>query len=325
MKTFQLTPDEIELLPSDEDIESYRQMGWYISKQLFSDDEIAQLQAASEAFYAGKRDRRLPLKPKRVAYWEPEHGDVFRINDYIIYESEVIERILTKPLIGAVAALLSGHDVRVFNTSLMFKPPKLGDGKSTVGWHTDRAYWRTCTSDNMLTAWVPLHDTDESIGTIRMVDGSHRWADKNAHDADTALHFIRSDLGQLEAQVQESARTRDERRRSILLKKGQVSFHHCLTYHGSGDNVSDRPRWALSLHIQDVANRYRKFPFANGTLATYNSDELCRKDAQGNPDYTDPVIFPPLWIGGDPRRKPTPLAHACMSADGETTLGASHA
>jgi hypothetical protein len=313
LKTFTLTHSEIALLPSEEDIFFYQQHGWYVSKQLFSDDEIDLLKTESEQFYAGKRDRILPVKPQRVAYWEPAHGDVFRINDYIIYENHTIARILTKPLIGAVAALLAGNDVRVFNTSLMLKPPKLETGKSTVGWHTDRAYWRTCTSDNLLTAWIPLHDTDESIGTLRMLDGSHLWTDQNPQDADTAQHFIRSDLKRLETQLQEqlqeqlaqsNAQTPENlphKQRIIALKKGQVSFHHCLTYHGSGDNISDRSRWALSLHIQDADNRYRQFPFANGSLASYNSDELCRKDAQGHPDYTDPDIFPALWLGGNPR------------------------
>ncbi len=31
-------------------------------------------------------------------------------------------------------------------------------------------------------------------------------------------------------------------------KKGEVHFHHCLTWHGSHANLSDRPRRAIAIH-----------------------------------------------------------------------------
>ena len=43
-----------------------------------------------------------------------------------------------------------------------------------------------------------------------------------------------------------------------------MSFHHCRTYHGSGANRSDRPRRAVSLHLQDGDNEYRAYPLADG-------------------------------------------------------------
>lgn len=289
---YQLSESQIRQLPTDSDVEFYREHGWYVFDNMFSDDEIAQLRDEMSLFYAGKRDRELPLHPKRVAYWKPEHGDIFRINDYIIYENRTIASILTKKLMGAVAARLCGEDVRVFNTSLMHKPPNAPAGSSVVGWHTDRAYWRTCSSSEMLTAWIPLHDSDESNGTITMIDGSHKWSETDDSDEKRALHFIRSDLYDLESNLEKNSGGSTVKKVPMMLKKGQVSFHHCLTYHGSSNNVSDHPRLAFSLHMQNKSNRYREFPFRNGRLATYNSDELCRKDNSGNPDYTDPDFFP---------------------------------
>ena len=35
-----------------------------------------------------------------------------------------------------------------------------------------------------------------------------------------------------------------------LLRPGGVSFHHCLTYHGSGPNLSGRPRRSFALHMR---------------------------------------------------------------------------
>ena len=43
--------------------------------------------------------------------------------------------------------------------------------------HADHAYWGTCSSQRLLTAWIPFHDVDEESGTLAVLDGSHRWPD----------------------------------------------------------------------------------------------------------------------------------------------------
>ena len=47
-----------------------------------------------------------------------------------------------------------------------------------------------------------------------------------------------------------------------------MSFHHCPIYHGSGPNRSDRPRRAISLHLQDGDNRWRPYATADGTRSS---------------------------------------------------------
>ena len=64
---FTLTEEECSLLPSDSDVEFYAEHGWYLSKKLFTDGEVDELVAASERYYAGERDRALPLRPPRLA------------------------------------------------------------------------------------------------------------------------------------------------------------------------------------------------------------------------------------------------------------------
>ncbi len=125
---FTLTDAERELLPSDDDVEHYAEHGWYLTKKLFTDDEVDELVAASERYYAGERDRALPVRPPKLAYWDPSKGDVQRHNDYVHYEHDGIGRILRKPLIGAVAARLAQADeIRVFQSTLIYKPPIAGE------------------------------------------------------------------------------------------------------------------------------------------------------------------------------------------------------
>ena len=63
MHEFVLTDEERALLPSDEDVAFYAEHGWYLSKKLFTDEEVDGLLDASERFYTGERSRTLPSPP----------------------------------------------------------------------------------------------------------------------------------------------------------------------------------------------------------------------------------------------------------------------
>jgi hypothetical protein len=294
---FELTDAELALLPSADDVAAYARQGWFLSPKLFTDDEIDELVAASERFYAGGRDRALPSRPPKLAYWEPEHGPVQRHNDYIHYESDPIRKILTKPLLGAYAARLAEADeIRVFQSTLIYKPPRPDEPSNIVPWHFDRHYWQSCTSDRMLTAFIPMHDCDEEMGTITMVDGSHRWKEIGADDT-TTKHFADRDKSDLERLLTANAEYNGAvvRKVPMAIPKGHVSFHHCRTYHGSGPNRSDRPRRAISFHLQDGENAYRPYPLADGGVVEYNHDSLVRRTPDGRPDYADPEYCPVLW------------------------------
>jgi hypothetical protein len=81
----------------------------------------------------------------------------------------------------------------------------------------------------------------------------------------------------------------------MVIPKGHMSFHHCRTYHGSGHNVSGRPRRAISFHLQDGENRWRLFRRPDGGQVVYNHDVVVRKAIEGTPDYSDPEYCPVLW------------------------------
>jgi hypothetical protein len=294
--TTRLTEAEQALLPTDEDVAWYAEHGWWLSGKLFSDGEIDALVEASEAFYAGAQDRDLPARPPNLAWWTPEQGSVQRHNDYIHLVSDPIGAILRKPLLGAVAARLAEADaIRIWQSTLIYKPPVPGEPTNRVPWHMDRHYWQTCTSEKMLTAFLPFHDCDERMGTITMVDGSHRWAEIPGDDS--TRHFAARNADELEQLLAANAAHNGAEvvTLPITIPKGHVNFHHCRTYHGSGQNLADVPRRAVSLHLQDGDNRYRPYQRPNGDPVVYNHDVVVRRDAAGQPDYSDPEICPTLW------------------------------
>ncbi len=299
---FTLTEEERSLLPSDADVEFYAEHGWYLSQKLFADTEVDELLAASERYYAGQRDRTLPVRPPRLAYWEPSHGDVQRHNDYVHYEHDGLAAILRKPLLGAVAARLAQADeIRVFQSTLIYKPPIAGEPSNVVPWHFDKHYWSSCSSDKMLTAFIPFHDCGEEMGTITVIDRSHRWQETGREDSMTR-HFAERDRSDLERALADNAAHNQAGvvKVPMIIRKGHVSFHHCRIYHGSGPNRSQRPRRAVSFHLQDGGNSYRRFVLGSGEVLAYNHDALVRRLPDGRPDYGDPEFCPVVWRNPDP-------------------------
>ena len=293
---FTLTEAERDLLPSDAAVAGYAEHGWYLSGPLLTEDEVDALLEASERYYAGHRDRTLPVRPPNLACWEPSHGPVQRHNDYVHYESDEIRKILRKPLIGAVAARLAqAGQIRAWQSTLIYKPPIESETTNLVPWHMDRHYWQTCTSERMLTAFIPFHDCGVEMGTITMIDGSHLW--KEIEGDDSTRHFAQRDRAELDAILRQTAEYNGAEANPVpmLIPKGHMSFHHCRIYHGSGHNVSGRPRRAISFHLQDGSNQWREFRKPDGSLVVYNNDVVVRTTSAGTPDYGDPDYCPLLW------------------------------
>ena len=174
-----------------------------------------------------------------------------------------------------------------------------------VPWHFDKHYWQTSTSERMLTAFIPLHDCDEEMGTITMVDGSHRWTETGTDDT-TTRHFAERDRSELERMLAENAAYNgaEVRKVPMVIPKGHMSFHHCRTYHGSGPNRSDRPRRAISLHLQDGDNDYRGVPARDGGVVGVQPRPA------GTPDRRRPARL------CRPRVLPRHLAHRAQSLGG---------
>lgn len=278
-------------LPTDEEVARYRETGIYFSRPILSDAVLDAANVGMERFYAGDHDRPFPGTTRYDEFdWTPESGAGLRKNDYARMQVVELHRLVTSPVIGAVAARLAGvEQIRLWHDQLLYKPPQAGTARGEVGWHTDRQYWTMCTSEQMLTAWVPLMDVDRTIGTVAYVVGSHRWPDEDL----AGFGFFE------EATADQQARFSAGREVEIVhaeLQRGQVAFHHCRTLHGSGHNLGDRTRRSIAIHLQPGDNRHQDAPsnFDDG-LAYHRNDDLVRRGADGRPDYTDPEVCPTIW------------------------------
>jgi hypothetical protein len=292
MEVFQesLTREQQALLPSEKDVCFYEEHGWYISPPVIPEAVIDIAIAGSEAFYRGERDSTLKVDTG-YSNWQPEDGDITRNNEFVSLQKKELKQLAMQPIIGAIAARLTRtNQIRILDDQLVYKPPfKNGCQASTaVGWHSDRAYWSTCSSDRLLTAWIPFHDCDETRSPLVVLDQSHKWSDLK-----DVRHFNNPDLTSLTEQFQAQGKT--VFKIPMTLKKGQMSFHNCWTIHGSYPNRSQQHRNSLAVHLQDGDNHYQHYINHQGEEIHIFDEQLCRRLPNGDPDFSDPDVFPVIW------------------------------
>jgi hypothetical protein len=282
--------------PSEQDICFYREHGYFVTGPIFSVQEISAARRGIERYLAGERDWKLPIP----YFGGAPLGEGLWWGDYLSLQIREVRELIHKPILAKIAQRLCGSTaVRLWHDQAIVKPPHRAGTKGSVGWHTDRVTWRTCSSLDMLTAWIPLTDVDRHNGTLLIVEGSHRWPDN-----DGIMGFHRQDLDTLAQRVKTHGSPWKEV--PIEVKRGQVSYHHVLTVHGSRPNLSSEPRLSLSVHLQDAANHYVERLGEDGQPLCHRNDMLARL-VDGRPDYADPRFFPLLGQDGAPEQSPADL------------------
>lgn len=273
-----------DLLPTADDVAFYRANGYWISGAILPDSVISTAEAGMARLYEGSVDHALPGRDG-IPGWSPADGAVLRKNDWASLQVSELASLVRHPLIAACAAVLSGAaSIRLWHDQLLYKPAE-DTGRVNVGWHTDRQYWMTNSSTEMLTAWVPFHAVGETEGVVSFVEGSQLF------DEDVVLDFFNPDPSQLDA-VRSS---HDVRIATHDIPRGGMSFHHCRTIHGSGPNLSGAPRRSIAIHLQPGDNHFVEHRLPDGSLAHHGNDDLVRRTPDGHPDYADPAICPQLY------------------------------
>lgn len=224
----------------------YESDGYHIaSEQVIPLDVVQRAVAGMDAVRAGEYDTGTPPQPSP---WKP--GDdprkLCKVEMPQIASRAIFEMV-SHPALGRLAAEVTGaRRVQVWWVQLLYKPPGGPDAtiRTNVGWHQDRQYWGVWEEGSELfTAWVALSRVDEEAGAMRFVRGSHRWGLLNQGN------FYGQDH---EAQRQAISRPDGAAWEEVpaVLPPGGASFHHHLTFHASGPNLSAGPRRSFAIHMR---------------------------------------------------------------------------
>ena len=113
-----LSEEQLELLPTEEDIAFYEQHGWFISKKILCDEIIDRACLGAKKFYLGERDAKISYA---IGYsdWKPGDSDAVRNNQHVSYRKKELRQLVLQPIIGAIAARLArSRGVRLFEDTL---------------------------------------------------------------------------------------------------------------------------------------------------------------------------------------------------------------
>lgn len=234
---------------TDQDVAFYQENGYWISPKIFSDEELEQFRAHHAKVIAGDYETGQAPFDRNLPEGEPVNRLVKIDNSH--WSDSTLSHLVTTPLIGAMAAKLAGvSGIRLWHDQLLYKPPQSETKVGAVGWHQDYHYWQCAAQTDMLTAWVALVDVDENNGCMEVVPGSHKWGLLPESD------FFEQDMDALKARI-EAASGREFNTVPCVLPAGSMSFHHCLTVHGSRPNRSDGPRISMVVHMMPDGTTYQ--------------------------------------------------------------------
>jgi len=146
--------------------------------------------------------------------------------------------VLWSPAFLVAASQLLDGPVRFWHDQLFCKPAHHG---GVVAWHQDYSYWTRTKPMAHLTCWMALDVSTRDNGCLYYVPGSHKW---NL----LPITGLAGDMNEIMT-VLDDEQKQAFRPVPIELKRGQCSFHHPLTVHGSYENRSDRPRRATVVNV----------------------------------------------------------------------------
>ncbi len=243
---------------TDEQVASFERDGFLNGGVLLDNDEVVELRADLERVLEIGPDGIGDNDPRPVSFRDlrsgsdgPSDTPVWQIVN--IWESApAFEQLIYHPFIVRAISQLTGHrDLQVWHDQIQYKPAETG-GATT--WHQDAPLWPIIKPMTPVSAWIPMDDADEDNGCMWMVPGSHKWGNQ--------IEFLRTNgnLQKLEEFDRlasfEAPDNAPVAARPWPVKKGEVSFHHSLTWHGSPFNQSPRPRRAIAIHYMTGEAKY---------------------------------------------------------------------
>jgi phytanoyl-CoA hydroxylase len=265
---------------SESDVRFFQENGYLPPRPLLSADEVAELRERCYAIIEGKAEGKPLLN--RELYRDERGWIVIQVVNAWEADRKFYELLFHPQLAEAVAKLMGTDTVRVWHDQIQYKPPKRGG--PTI-WHQDYPYWPSLEPPDLLSAWIALDDADVENGCMHVVPRSHRWG---AYKGGT----IGSDP-QTWGPAHDPSFVPEGETVEIVpcpVPAGWVMFHHCLTWHGTPPNLSERPRPAIAIHFMPGYTRYAP-----------RGRHVCEEVIQVAPgEILRGEHFPTVWENGHP-------------------------
>jgi ectoine hydroxylase-related dioxygenase (phytanoyl-CoA dioxygenase family) len=253
---------------NQEEVERFHRDGYLKFRRVISDQQIERLRGELDRIIAEELERDSDEgRPPEFRYGHDRKGqdrvtsgrDARAIHQYVnIWKvSPAYEETIHNPCIsGAIRDLMGVERVRLWHDQVISKPP--ADNKK-FAFHHDFYFW-PMDRPTMITCWLALDDATVDNGCMHVIPGSHRDPRFQPAGCDLSeeIHLAPKAQGPGEpGSLYDAVRTWDvDRATPVELKAGECMFHHCLNYHMTPENVTNRPRRAFIMIYMPDGTRY---------------------------------------------------------------------
>lgn len=229
---------------TEDKVARFHQNGFVKGDRILDEDIVNELRSELERVIR-ENDQPGGRKPVRCVNLSGDDATpVWQIVN-IWQASDAFNRLIGHPRIAEEIAQLTGaSQLRIWHDQIQYKPAARGGINM---WHQDAPLWPILTPMKQVTAWIALDEVDMDNGCMSMVPGSHRWGDHMNH--------LRT-WKDYRADVPATFEGHRVEVTACPVAKGEVHYHHGLTWHGSHANTSGRPRRAIALHYMPGETRY---------------------------------------------------------------------
>ncbi|MFD2610954.1 phytanoyl-CoA dioxygenase family protein [Paenibacillus gansuensis] len=241
---------------SPEKAAEFKKNGFVKGEVVLSEEEVEKLREELDAVMEGKSVKKPVLNRNMLEEDDSSlyEGMKMTANEKVVQIVNIwmaseafFEHAAHRTICEEVARLCETDTLRIWHDQVQYKPPVTG---GPTAWHQDHPLWPVIQPADLVSAWVALDDAVIENGCMWMVPGSHTWGDHQKYLSSTAdfMPFHRKpELLPPDAEVKAVP---------FEIKKGQVGYHHSLTWHGSPHNRSQRKRRAIAVHYMPGHTRY---------------------------------------------------------------------
>lgn len=238
---------------TDEQIREFDENGFLKGGVVLSDEEVERLREDLDLVIAGKSVKK-PVLNRNMLDGSADYGmtisnreTVIQIVNIWMASEAFFQHACNRTICEEVAQLCRTDTLRIWHDQVQYKPPVTG---GPTNWHQDHPLWPIIQPADLVSAWVALDDATIENGCMWMVPGSHKWGNQQKYLASTPDFMPYHKEPHL---LPEGASIQAV---PFEIKKGQVGYHHSLTWHGSPHNRSDRKRRAIAVHYMPGHTRF---------------------------------------------------------------------
>ncbi len=232
---------------SEEQVDSFHSNGFIKLKNVLTSEtlEYYKKEITNMVFKLSNENR--PLEDRST------YEKAFLQIENMFLHSQIVKDFVSSPRLGRIATeLLGTRGVRMYHDQALYKEA----GGGYTPWHVDQVYWPFST-DNSITAWIPLVPISMKMGPVAFAAGSHKIKECRdmiiSDESETKIQKMMDDIG-----VAYSV---------SAFELGDVSFHYGWTFHRADENKTNIAREVMTIIYMDIDMRITRKdePWCPGT------------------------------------------------------------